>query len=183
MTSRHLSLEQLYARGMAQLRAAQWKAAVETLSELRTISSAYPEVDTLIADALLKIRDRSLARARWYGTAQTAALLRPRFLTAVLVLFALGGALLIAMRPFGAAPTPATPQPTSAASLPTPAPTNVPPATAAPSPTAEPSPTALPTAAPAADLGRARSRCEWPMGKRWCERLAILRSFLMHPAA
>ena len=28
--------EQLYSRGMAQLRAAQWKAAVETLSELRS---------------------------------------------------------------------------------------------------------------------------------------------------
>ena len=55
--------EKLYARGMAQLRAAQWKAAVETLSELRTISSAYPEVDTLIADALLKTEiDRLQAR-------------------------------------------------------------------------------------------------------------------------
>ena len=46
--------EQLYERGMAQLRAAQWKAAVETLSELRAMSDAYPDVDTLIADALLK---------------------------------------------------------------------------------------------------------------------------------
>jgi len=40
---------------MAQLRAAQWKAAVETLSELRTISNAYPDVNTLISDALLKV--------------------------------------------------------------------------------------------------------------------------------
>ena len=147
--------EQLYTRGMAQLRAAQWKAAVETLSELRTISSAYPEVDTLIADALLKVEIDRLHAPDGMAPPKRRRLLRPRFLTAVLVLFALGGALLIAMRPFGAAPPPAPPQPTSAASLPTPAPTNVPPATAtaAPSPTAEPSPTALPTAAPATELG------------------------------
>jgi Mg-chelatase subunit ChlD len=146
--------EQLYTRGMAQLRAAQWKAAVQTLSELRTISSAYPEVDTLIADALLKVEIDRL-RAPDGLEPPKRRLVRPRFLTAALALFVLGGALLIAMGTFGAAPTPAPPQPTSAASLPTPAPTNVPPATAtaAPSPTAEPSPTALPTAAPATELG------------------------------
>ena len=47
--------EKLYMRGMAQLRAAQWQAAVETLSELSAISSAYSDVDALIADALLKV--------------------------------------------------------------------------------------------------------------------------------
>jgi Ca-activated chloride channel family protein len=145
--------EKLYMRGMAQLRAAQWKAAVETLSELRTISNAYPEVDTLIADALLKVEIDRLHAPDSMAPPKQRRLLRPRFLTAVLVLFALGGALLIAMRSFAAVPTPAPPQPTSAASLPTPAPTNVPTATATPLPTAEPSPTALPTAAPAADLG------------------------------
>jgi Ca-activated chloride channel family protein len=145
--------EQLYTRGMEQLRAAQWKAAVETLSELRTISNAYPEIDTLIADALLKVEIDRLRAPDGMAPPKRRRLLRPRFLTAVLVLFALGGALLVAMRPFGAAPPPAPPQPTSAASLPTPAPTNVPPATATPLPTAEPSPTALPTAAPATELG------------------------------
>ncbi|MEP7187614.1 MAG: VWA domain-containing protein, partial [Roseiflexaceae bacterium] len=133
--------EKLYMRGMAQLRAAQWKAAVETLSELRSISSAYPEVDTLIADALLKTEIDRL-RAPDGLAPPKKRLLRPRFLTAVLVLFALGGALLIAMRPFGGTPTP--PQPTSSATLPTPAPTDVPPATA------EPAATALPTAQPIA---------------------------------
>ncbi len=149
-----LESEQLYTRGMAQLRAAQWKAAVQTLAELRTISSAYPEVDTLIADALLKAEIDRL-RAPDGMAPPKRRLLRPRFLTAVLVLFALGGALLVAMRPFGAAPPPAPPQPTSAASLPTPAPTNVPPATATATATAtaEPSPTVLPTAVPTADPG------------------------------
>ncbi|MEO7909795.1 MAG: VWA domain-containing protein [Roseiflexaceae bacterium] len=145
--------EKLYMRGMAQLRAAQWKAAVETLSELRSISTAYPEADTLIADALLKTEIDRL-RAPDGMAPPKKRMLRPRFLTAVLVLFALGGALLIAMRPFGARPTPTAvqptstaPQPTSSASLPTPAPTNVPPATP------EPSATVLPTAAPVADAG------------------------------
>jgi Mg-chelatase subunit ChlD len=122
--------EKLYMRGMAQLRAAQWKAAVETLSELRSISSAYPEVDTLIADALLKTEIDRL-RAPDGLAPPKKRLLRPRFLTAVLVLFALGAALLIAMRPFGDSPVPA-PQPTSSAALPTPAPTAVPTATAVP---------------------------------------------------
>src|SRR3954452_21048144 len=142
--------EKLYMRGMAQLRAAQWKAAVETLSELRAISSAYPEVDTLIADALLKTEIDRL-RAPDGLAPPKKRLLRPRFLTAVLVLFALGGALLVAMRPFGAAPTPTAPQPTSSATLPTPAPTNVPPAT--PEPSATVLPTELPTAVPVADSG------------------------------
>ncbi len=145
--------EQLYTRGMAQLRAAQWKAAIETLSELRTISNAYPEVDTLIADALLKVEIDRLHAPDGMAPPKPRRLLRPRFLTAVLVLFALGGALLIAVRAFGAAPTPTLPQPTSAASLPTPAPTDAP--LAMPAPTALPSaePTVLPTAAPVADLG------------------------------
>jgi Ca-activated chloride channel family protein len=142
--------EKLYMRGMAQLRAAQWKAAVETLSELRSISSAYPEVDTLIADALLKTEIDRL-RAPDGLAPPKKRLVRPRFLTAVLVLFALGAALLIAMRPFGDTPAPA-PQPTSSAALPTPAPTDVPPATA--EPTATTLPTAEPTAAaPVADIG------------------------------
>jgi Ca-activated chloride channel homolog len=146
-----LDSEQLYARGMAQLRAAQWKAAVETLSELRTISNAYPEIDTLIADAVLKIEIDRLHAPDGLAPPKDRRLLRPRFLTAVLVLFALGGALLIAMRPFGAAPPPAPPQPTSAAALPTPAPTNVPTATITPSPTTVP--TVLPTPVPSADPG------------------------------
>src|SRR5215213_3447750 len=142
--------EKLYMRGMAQLQAAQWKAAVETLSELRSLSSAYPEVDSLIADALLKIEIDRL-RAPDGLAPPKKRLLRPRFLTAVLVLFVLGGGLLIAMRPFGDTPTPAPPQPTSSAALPTPAPTDVPPATAEPTATAIP--TEQPTAAPVADAG------------------------------
>jgi Ca-activated chloride channel family protein len=143
--------EQLYTRGMAQLRAAQWKAAVETLSELRAISSAYPEVDTLIADALLKVEIDRLHAPDGLAPPKQRRLLRPRFLTAVLVLFALGGALLIAVRPFDTTPPP-QPQPTSAAALPTPAPTNTllptntPLPTATPRPTATPQPTAVPEA-------------------------------------
>jgi len=141
--------EKLYMRGMAQLRAAQWKAAVETLSELRSISNAYPEADTLIADALLKTEIDRLHAPDGLAPPQKR-LLWPRFLTAVLVLFVLGGALLIALRPFGGTPAPAAPQPTSSAMLPSPAPTDVP--TATPKPTATEIPTALPTAALVADV-------------------------------
>src|SRR5215213_1357064 len=149
--------EKLYMRGMAQLRAAQWKAAVETLSELRSISSAYPEVDTLIADALLKTEIDRL-RAPDGLAPPKKRLLRPRFLTAVLVLFVLGGGLLIAMRPFGGTPTPAPPQPTSSAALPTPAPTDVPPATAEPTATAIPTeqPTTAPVETPAPGMLQVR---------------------------
>jgi Mg-chelatase subunit ChlD len=147
--------EQLYTRGMAQLRAAQWKAAVETLSELRTISSAYPDVDTLIADALLKAEIDRLRAPDGMAPPKQRRLLRPRFLTAVIVLFALGGALLIGLNVFGAAPAPSPPQPTSAISLATVAPTTVPSATPEPPPTALPTalPTELPTATPVPEPG------------------------------
>jgi Ca-activated chloride channel homolog len=145
--------EQLYERGMAQLRAAQWKAAVETLSELRTISSAYPDVDSLISDALLKSEIERLRAPDGVAPPKQRRLLRPRFLTAVLVLFILGGVSLIALRPFSAPLEQPLVQPTSALALPTPAPTNVPVAIAEPAPTAVPAtPTAAPTAAPVADL-------------------------------
>jgi Ca-activated chloride channel homolog len=147
--------EQLYARGMAQLRAGQWKAAVETLSELRTISNAYPELDTLISDALLKIEIDRLRPPDGLAPPKPPGMFRPRFLTAAVGLFVLGGALLIAIRPFGTAPTPVMPQPTSAVSLPTSAPTTVLPATPEPAPTVLPTvpPTVLPTAVPVADPG------------------------------
>src|SRR5690349_2217804 len=144
--------EQLYARGMAQLRAAQWKAAVETLSELRTLSNAYPELDTLISDALLKIEIERLGAPDGLAPPKPPGMLRPRFLTAALGLFLLGGALLIVWRVFGVEPAPVPPPPTVIAALPTPAPTDVPTATAEPSPTAVPTvaPTAVPTATPVA---------------------------------
>jgi Mg-chelatase subunit ChlD len=145
--------EQLYERGMAQLRAAQWKAAVETLSELRAISSAYPEIDSLIADALLKSEIERLRAPDGVAPPKRRRLLRPRFLTAVLVLFLLGGGLLIAMRPFAAPVVEPVVQPTSALALPTPAPTDPPPATAEPSPTAVAVvPTVAATAAPSPEL-------------------------------
>lgn len=145
--------ERLYMRGMAQLRAAQWTAAVETLSELRTISSAYPDVDTLIADALLKVEIERLRAPDGIAPPKQRRLLRPRFLTAVLALFVLGGGLLIAMRPFGSSSAVFAPLPTSALSLPTPAPSDTPPATAEPAPTAPPATAEPATAEPGADLG------------------------------
>ena len=75
--------EKLYMRGMAQLRAAQWKAAVETLSELRSISSAYPEVDTLIADALLKVNGRLSFSYRPLEQDVATALTQERLLAAL----------------------------------------------------------------------------------------------------
>jgi Ca-activated chloride channel family protein len=148
--------EMLYARGLEQFRTAQWAAAAQTLAELRAITRAYPEIDVLLADVLLKVEIERAHTPDGLAPPKRHWLLHPRFLTAVLVLLLIGGALLIAMRPspppeqeintvarpVGALPTPAptnTPQPTA-----TPLPTNTPQPTATPLPTATPAPTTIP---------------------------------------
>jgi Mg-chelatase subunit ChlD len=55
MSERTEETEALYAQGIEFFRTAQWSEAVQVFSNLRAISSAYPEIDALIADALLKI--------------------------------------------------------------------------------------------------------------------------------
>src|SRR5688572_24330471 len=119
--------EALYARGMAQLRAAQWSEAVESLTELRAISSAYHEVDRLIADALLKIEVERTGTPDGIAPPKDRRLLSPRFITAALVLILIGGGLLATLGPFSAPATQANAVvPSPAISLPTPAPTNTP---------------------------------------------------------
>jgi hypothetical protein len=68
---------------MAQFRAAQWNDAVKTFSELRAISGAYPEVDALIADALLKAEVDRAKSPDSVVPPKHRKLLRPRLLTAV----------------------------------------------------------------------------------------------------
>jgi hypothetical protein len=134
--------EALYAQGIALFRAAQWSEAVRVFSDLRAISNAYPELDALIADALLKIE---VERTRMPEVAAPPRRL-PGWIfgAAGLALFLVGGGTLIAMRPTPAPVVAPTPRPTIAVSMPTPAPTWTPKPTSTPYPTATPPPTATP---------------------------------------
>jgi Ca-activated chloride channel homolog len=141
--------EDLYARGLEHLRGARWDEAVRVLSELRVLSNAYPEIDTLIADALLKIEVERTNAPDAVAPPRRSRLLRPRFIGPIVALLVIGAALLIAIQP-ASVPAQLSVAPTSAISLPTPAPTNTPRPTATPEPTATSQPTAtpLPTATP-----------------------------------
>jgi hypothetical protein len=130
---------------MDQFRTAQWDKAVKTFSELRAASDAYPELDALIAEALLKSEvERANSPDGTVVPPKYRAFLRPRLLTAVPTLIVIGAALLFVLRPFAAPVSGITAAPTSALALPTPAPTNTPLPTATPEPTATPRPTATP---------------------------------------
>ena len=125
MTSeRTAETEALYTQGIELFRAAQWSEAVRVFSELRAISSAYPEIDALIADALLKIE---VERTKMPEVAPPPRRLPAWVIGAVaLVLLLAGGGALIAMRPTPPPEPVPTPRPTIAAALPTPAPTSTP---------------------------------------------------------
>lgn len=139
-------IEELYVLGIAQFQAADWQAAIETLSLVRSQSNAHPEIDELIAEAKLKLdltrADASVGRI---VPPKYTRILRPRFLTALPVLL-IFGALLIAFRP-SFAPPQIVAAPTVVRALPTPAPTNTPTPTETPLPTSTPVPTATPSAA------------------------------------
>jgi hypothetical protein len=140
--------EALYAQAIALFRAAQWSEAVRVFSDLRAISSAYPEVDALIADALLKIE---VERSKMPEVAPPPRRLPGWVIgAAALALLLAGGGAVVAMRPAPVLEPPPTPRPTLVMSMPTPAPTSTPKPTATPYPTATPPPTATPqpTAAP-----------------------------------
>src|SRR5215475_13511390 len=160
------NIEELYARGIAQFRAADWSAAIETFSTLQSLTSAYPEVDSLIADARLTLELDRAEKPEAAAPPKERKFLRPRFLTALPVLFVLG-IILIVLRPISA-PTPDLPAaPTAALSLPTPAPTNTPPATSTPVPTSTPAPTntPLPTSTPLPGLLTVRMAADQPSGQ------------------
>ena len=161
--------EQLYARGVAFLRAAQWDEAVRVFSDLRQISDAYPDTDMLIADAMLKIEIERTKMPEMLAPPKQWRF--PLWLAGAVVAAALlaGGGALIALWPSStptaapdSAPTPnvavsnlaptTTPKPT-AAPAPTAAPTATPKPTAAPAPTAVPKPTATPEPATAPQSG------------------------------
>jgi hypothetical protein len=146
----------LFARGVEQFRAAQWDAAVATLSELRAITSAYPEADVMIADALLKAEVERAKSPDGVVPPKHRNVFRPRLMTAVPVLLILGAVLLFFARPFATAAPEALP--TSAVSLPTPAPTNTPKPTSTPQPTPTPQPTNTPVPTPTMVPGTLRVR-------------------------
>ena len=140
---RTAATEALYAQGIAHFRAAQWSEAVRVFSDLRAISSAYPEIDALIADALLKIE---VERAKMPEVAAPPRRRLPAWLigAAALALLLVGGGALVAMRPDAPPELVPTPRPTIAMSMATPAPSSTPKPTATPLPTATPTPTATP---------------------------------------
>jgi hypothetical protein len=152
MTSeRTAETEALYAQGLALLRAAQWSEAVQVLGALQEHSGAYPELDTLIAHALLKIE---IERTQMPEGAPVPPPSRHRLWLIGAALFTLllaGGGLLFAMRPATpppptlamAAVPPITPTTTAQPSA-----TPQPSATAQPSATPQPSATAQPSATP-----------------------------------
>jgi Ca-activated chloride channel homolog len=146
---RMLQPEELYARGLDHLRQARWDDAVETLSKLRSISTAYPDVDRLIADALLKIEIERAHTPDGVAPPKPNRFLRFQYIVPIVALLVIGGALLILLRPTSV-PAALSVAPTSSMSLPTPAPTNTPLPTATAVPTATPIPTAtpVPTATP-----------------------------------
>jgi Mg-chelatase subunit ChlD len=141
-TSRTPETEALYAQGLEFLRTAQWTEAVQIFSDLRTITSAYPELDALIADALLKIE---IERAEIpEGSAPPRQRKIPIWLIgAVMLVLLIGGGTLSVLRSAAAQPEPTAQA--AAASPSTPAPTlTVTRPTATPQPTSTPQPTALP---------------------------------------
>src|SRR3712207_1874921 len=90
--------EQLYGQALTQLREGRWDAAVETLSELRSISTAYPEIDTLIADALLKIEVDRAHTPDGVAPPKQSRFSRPNIIAAACTVLVLAGAgLLIGM--------------------------------------------------------------------------------------
>jgi Mg-chelatase subunit ChlD len=137
--------EALYAQGLEYLHRAQWSEAVQVFSDLRVLSSAYPEVDALLADALLKIEIERAKMPEGVAPPRQRRVFAWTLGIAALALLLAGGVALGALRPAAAQPDP-TPRPTDVAVLPTRAPTQtVVPTEAPPSPTAQPSTTPVPT--------------------------------------
>jgi Ca-activated chloride channel family protein len=141
---RTAATDALFAQGMAQFQSGQWEDAVKTFSELRDISNAYPEVDALIGDALLKAEVERARSPESVAPPKHRPFLRPRLLTAVPTLFIIGAILLFVLRPFSGTEVSVATAPTASGSLPTPAPTNTPTPTNTPLPTSTPLPTNTP---------------------------------------
>jgi Ca-activated chloride channel family protein len=148
--------EQLYAKGVAFLRAARWDEAVQVFSDLRQISDAYSDMDALIADAMLKIE---IERARMPEALAPPAQRRfPLWIAGAVVAAALiaGGGALIALRSDSTPPATLDSTPTPVVVVSNVAPTAVPKPTAAPTPTVVPKPIIAPaptiTAEPTATL-------------------------------
>lgn len=117
--------EELYVRGLAHYRAGEWRAASDMFTQLQALSNAYPEVESLLADAKLKIEIERTEAPEGVLPPKYRTFLRPRFITAVPALVLLG-LLLVALRPTVAQSPIGAAVPTPAISLPTPAPTSTP---------------------------------------------------------
>lgn len=122
--------DMLYEQGVEAFRDARWQDAVTRFSELKAISSAYPEADFLISEAMLKLE---IERAD-----EPEAIVAPRQripivpIVVALMLLAIiggGGALFFAMPRQQEAVAPPAPTIDPASIRPTLAPTNTPTAT------------------------------------------------------
>jgi hypothetical protein len=54
-TQRTAETDRLYEQGVACMRAARWEEAIALLSQVRGLTHAYPDVESLLADAQLKL--------------------------------------------------------------------------------------------------------------------------------
>jgi hypothetical protein len=141
-TQRTPESDALYARALAYFGTAQWQEAIDTFSKLKAISSAYPEADHLLADALLKVElertqrlSGSFAAPRRIGGPIVTVLL---VLTGLIILGIGGWNMLNQPRQSAATPIAVS------GALPTPAPTETP----LPLPTATLEPSVVPTNVP-----------------------------------
>ena len=131
------SPEDLYKQGLQQFNRADWRGAIASFTQLQEISDDYPDVDSLLADAQLKLQ--------FEGSAQPGAMPPPR--RPVLLPFMAAFALLVlAASAYGFYYLNAsTPAPVVAVATGTP----VPPPTATPRPVVPTTtPTVVPTEAP-----------------------------------
>lgn len=130
----HLTPDELYRQGIQQFNRTEWERAIATFTELQSVSDQYDDVDSLLADARLKLN--------FEGDSQPVALAPPRRPVFMPILAAIA-LLLVAAGAYGfyyLNVNASTPQVVEAA----------PPTRSPVPPTATPRPTEVPTAAPTA---------------------------------
>ncbi|WP_026370955.1 vWA domain-containing protein [Kallotenue papyrolyticum] len=135
--------EDVYRQGLEQFSRGEWRAAIETLSQLRDLSDQYPDVDELIADARLKLQFERAVVVPPALPPPRRSLIVPLLGVLALLLLAAGayGAYALAWSPRQEpVVVAATAAPTPTPVLPTP----VPPSATPVPPTATPTPTTAP---------------------------------------
>lgn len=149
-TERTPETERLYNQGIAYMRDGRWQEAVAALTQLRAMTSAYPDIDALIDDAQLKLEVELLGAPA--AARPPRRRLSPRLLWGGLAIFLLVGGITayLMVQPHQQATVavqPTTSNVTRPTLAPSSTPTSIPP-TATPLPTETPIPTATPVPVP-----------------------------------